>query len=100
MALPETTEEPYHGFSSWRIKGKVFVTVPDDEHLHVILDEEEIHAAVSAFPQACEVKMWGQKVGALKVSLGPVQDDVLASFITAAWRRRAPKKLIAAYDSV
>ena len=30
LTLPEATEEPYHGFSSFRVRNKVFATIPDD----------------------------------------------------------------------
>ena len=39
LSLPEATEEPHHDMSSFRVRGKIFATVPPDgEHLHVYLD--------------------------------------------------------------
>ena len=47
LALPETTEEPHHHFGSFRVRGKIFVTVPlDRQHLHVFVDEEDRELAL------------------------------------------------------
>jgi YjbR len=38
LSLPDTTEEPHFEYSSFRVRGKIFVTVPpDEEHIHVAL---------------------------------------------------------------
>jgi len=35
LSLPDTTEEPHFEYSSFRVRGKIFVTVPPDkEHIH------------------------------------------------------------------
>ena len=40
LSLPATTEEPHFDMSSFRVRGKIFATVPPDgEHLHVFVDE-------------------------------------------------------------
>ena len=31
MSLEAVTEEPHHTYSSFRVRGKIFVTVPPDE---------------------------------------------------------------------
>jgi hypothetical protein len=36
LALPEVTEEPHFHLSSFRVRGKIFATVPpDEEHIHI-----------------------------------------------------------------
>src|SRR6478672_5062537 len=38
LGLPEATEEPHFDFASFRVRGKIFVTVPPDEtHIHVFV---------------------------------------------------------------
>ena len=40
LGLPDVTEEPHHEYSSFRMRGKIFVTVPPHgEHIHVFIDE-------------------------------------------------------------
>lgn len=39
LSLPETTEEPHFEKSSFRVKGKIFATVPEGgKHLHLQVD--------------------------------------------------------------
>jgi hypothetical protein len=94
LALPHTTEEPYHGFPSFRVAGKLFANLPDDEHMHLMLGEDEIREAVSSFPDACEEKMWGKKLAAVRVSLSDIDEADLNGLLLAGWQRRAPTKVV------
>jgi hypothetical protein len=44
---PGVTEEDHHGIASFRVGGKIFATVPDVDHIRVMVDEDEIRAAVA-----------------------------------------------------
>jgi len=33
LSLPEATEQDHHGMPSFRVRGKIYATVPDDEHI-------------------------------------------------------------------
>jgi len=47
LALPHTTEEPHHNFGSFRVRGKIFVTVPPGgELLHIFLPVEQRELAL------------------------------------------------------
>ena len=38
LSLDAVTEEPHHTYSSFRVRGKIFVTIPPEEtHLHVFI---------------------------------------------------------------
>lgn len=93
LALPEAEEQDHHGFPSYRVRGKIFATEPDPEHLHVMLDEDGIWAAVRAHPRACEEKYWGSKLAAVRVTLAEVEAPTLEGWLRAAWRLRAPRSL-------
>ena len=70
LAPPEVTEEPHHAFSSFRVRGKIFVTVPPDEtHLHVFVDEDEREQAPAVGPEFLEQLLWGGEVVGLRVTL-------------------------------
>ena len=45
---------------SFRVRGKIFATVPDDTHLRVMVDEIEIRAAVAANPEAAARSSTGE----------------------------------------
>ena len=63
LALPEATEQDHHDMTSFRVRGKIFATVPDDTHLRIMVDEMEIRAAVAENPDACQELYWGQAPG-------------------------------------
>jgi hypothetical protein len=86
--------------ASFRVGGKIFATVPPDEaHLHVFVDEAEIAASVAEDPRAFEPLLWGSKVRGLRVVLACAPADRVEELLAEAWRRRAPRRLIAEYDA-
>ena len=99
LSLPGATEEPHFEMSSFRVRGKIFATVPPDgAHLHVFVDELEAGASAAENPDAFEPLRWGQRVRGLRVRLGPAPDARVRELLEESWRRKAPKRLVAAYD--
>ncbi len=97
MALPETTEEPHFEYSSFRIRGKIFVTVPPDgEHIHVFVGDDEREQALAAHPSFLEKLVWGGSVRGLRVRLSKASPKVVNHLVRSAWMRKAPKRLAAA----
>ncbi len=94
LALPEAVEAPHHGIPSFRVGKKIFATMPDDAHLHVMLERDEVDMAVAASPRACEELRWGKQVAGVRVRLGAADRRILEMLLKEAWRRRAPKRLI------
>ena len=99
LSLPGATEEPHFDSSSFRVRGKIFATVPPGgEHLHVFVDEGEIHAAVAEDPAAFEPLLWGQRLRGLRVLLAAAAQDRVAELLEEAWRRKAPARLAATWE--
>jgi len=98
LALPETTEQDHHGMVSFRIRGKIFATVPDEEHLRVMVDEDEIRAAVAANPRSCEVLYWGKRLSCVVVDLRRASKALVDELLTDAWAGKAPRALLRAYE--
>jgi hypothetical protein len=97
LSLPQVTEEPHFHLSSFRVKGKIFATVPPGEtHLHVFVDGDELELMPAAQPKAYEKLLWGKRVAGLRVTLAAAQADDVKDLVRTAWRRKAPKKLAAA----
>ncbi len=94
LSLPEATEAPHHDMSSFRVNEKIFATVPDGSHLHVMVDEDETAMAVAECPSGCEELWWGKRVSGVRVDLNHVDRGLLTELLTDAWRRRAPKALL------
>ena len=95
LSLPETTEEPHHNFSSFRVRGKIFVTVPPDEqHIHVFVGELDRERAIALFPDYIEKLMWGAKALGVRITLPQASAKVVKDLINAAWRNKAPPALL------
>jgi hypothetical protein len=99
LSLPGATEEPHFDMTSFRVNGKIFVTVPPDEtHLHVFLDEPQVAAAVAEDPAACAPLRWGQRVRGVRVNLAASPAERVQELIEESWRRKAPKRLVTGLD--
>ncbi len=97
LTLPEATEEPHFDFTSFRVKGKIFATVPpDEEHLHVFVDGPVLDVLPAAQPKAYEKLFWGKRLAGLRVTLASAKAVDVEELLRSAWRRRAPKKLASA----
>lgn len=70
LSLPETTEEPHHNFGSFRVRGKIFVTLPPGgELLHIFLPDEKRELAMVLYPEFLEPVVWGSKVLGVRAHL-------------------------------
>jgi hypothetical protein len=96
LSLPEVTEEPHHQFDSFRVRGKIFITVPpDQQHVHVFVSEEHREQALALYPEFAEKLLWGGKVVGVRVSLTQAQASAVKSLVLQAWEHKAPKALLA-----
>lgn len=86
LAFPGATERDHHGFPSFRTTRRIFATMPDDEQLRVMLDDEDIRAAVAEWPDWCEELWWGKKLSAVRVRLADCDADVVTELLEDAWR--------------
>ena len=96
LALAEVTEEPHHRYSSFRVRGRIFATVPPEgDHLHVFVADEEREIALELNPEFVEKLRWGARVVGVRVSLGKAKPKVVTKLLEQAWARKAPKSLLA-----
>lgn len=84
LALGDSVEKDHHGFPSFRTKGKIFATIPDEDHAHLMLGEERIRELAAAHPERCEEKWWGKKLTALRISLGETGERELRRWLAEA----------------
>ncbi|MDX6232895.1 MAG: hypothetical protein QOD92_2 [Acidimicrobiaceae bacterium] len=102
MSLPETTEEPHFEKSSFRVRGKIFATVPPGgKHLHVHVDPAEGRALKEEDPATFEGIGRGTKISPdwVRVNLGSADTEQIRELLEDAWRLKAPKRVLAAYDA-
>jgi hypothetical protein len=97
LSFPEATEIGHHGHPDFRVGGKIFATLgyPDASFAVVMLSPEEqsFFMKVDAAAFAPVKGAWGQK-GCTVVQLKTAKSAIVRESVEAAWRRRAPKRLL------
>ena len=92
LSLPETTEEPHFDSGSYRVAGRIFVTVPPGEtHIHVFVSEAVREQALAMYPDFAEKLHWGAKVVGLRVTLAKAPAAAVKLLVRQAWEYRASK---------
>jgi hypothetical protein len=92
LALPDALEQDHHGRTSFRVGGRIFATLWDDEHMNVMLDEGGILQAVQGHPDVCTEVLWGKRLAAVRVHLPGAQPDTLGRMLEEAWELRAHRR--------
>jgi hypothetical protein len=93
LGLPEATEQDHFGRPSFRVRGKIFATLPDGEHLNVMINPLDVDGAVNEDPAACEPLYWGKELRGVRVKLRVVSPELTRDLLQAAWRQKAPRSL-------
>ena len=104
LALPGTSEQPHFERTSFRAGTRIFVTMPPDgASVNVFVGEEEARAAAQEHPEVIQLLWWGAKLSGITVDLARADRPELAALvgelIEDAWRGKAPKRTVAAYDA-
>lgn len=93
LSNPEAYEADHHGFPSFRVTTKIFATLPDDEHLHVMVGGDEIRALAGDQPAVYKEFWWGKRLACVRVNLDRADPAEVAELLTDAWSRKAPRRL-------
>ncbi len=94
LSLPEVTEEPHHHYGSFRVRGKIFVTVPpDQEHIHLFLSEQQREHALAMHPSFTEKLFGVGKAVGVRVSLAQAEPHAVKPLVRSVWEHKAPKAL-------
>ena len=94
LSLPEVTEAPHFDYASFRVRGKIFLTVPPgDEFLHVFVSEALREPALAMYPEFLEKLTWGKRVVGLRVTLGQATPGGVKGLVSQAWEAKAPASL-------
>jgi len=89
LSLEAVTEEPHHHYSSFRVRGKIFVTItPDEDLIHVFVGEEDRQQALALYPGFIEKLHWGTKAVGLRVALEAAPPAVVRSLVARAYETR------------
>jgi hypothetical protein len=100
MSLPEVAEQPHFESASFRVRGKIFVSLPPGGcQLHAFVSDDETHAFVAEDPASFEELWWGKTMWGVRVNLAHAKPVDVEELIESAWRRKAPKRVVAAFDA-
>ncbi|HEY4825948.1 MAG TPA: MmcQ/YjbR family DNA-binding protein [Solirubrobacteraceae bacterium] len=89
LSLPHAEEQDHHGKPSFRVAGRIFATLWDEDHMNVMLDEPGILTAVQADPEVCAEVHWGKRLAAVRVTLSATDGDLLADLLADAHENKA-----------
>jgi hypothetical protein len=89
---PGVTEEPHFDRTSFRVRGKIFITARlSESHVHVFVPEEARELALALYPDFLSKLFWGSKVVGLRIELPGARVSVVKDLVEAAWRSKAPR---------
>jgi hypothetical protein len=93
LALPEVDEYEHGGLPSFRVRGRRFASMLDDEGVNLALGQEGIRAAIAQWPQFCREEHHGRLLVATRLRFAGAPRDVVEELVTDAWASKAPKRL-------
>ena len=99
LAFPGVEERSHFDTADFRVRGKIFATLPDAERLVVRIDPADQAALLSGFPTtfSAAAGAWGMR-GWTNVRLRLVDPDMLHDLLIESWRRLAGKRAVEAFD--
>lgn len=85
-SLADVSEQPHHNYGSFRVKGKIFVTVPPgEEFIHIFIPDEQRDEVLELYSSFAEKLLWGSKVVGVRVQLAPADAAVVKRLVKDAW---------------
>jgi hypothetical protein len=94
LALPEAEEVPHFDRTSFRVRGKIFLTAkPIEPFVHIFVGEEHREPVLAIHSTWAEKLTWGGKVVGLRIALGKASPPAVKTLIAAAWSTKAPMSL-------
>jgi hypothetical protein len=99
-SLPEVEAGTSYGTPSWRVRGKFFARLRDDNTVLVAkVDKGEKELLMQAEPEIFFQTPHYEGYGYVLVRLAAIEEDELAEVVEDAWRLAAPKRLVKERDA-
>src|SRR3954471_23363593 len=89
LSLPETTEQPHFEAASFRVRGRIFATVPPGgKQLRIFVEQHEAEALLAEDATTFEPVIWGKRAvpGAVCVNLRTASPSQVRELLQEAWR--------------
>ena len=100
LALPEAAESAHFGKADFRVRNRIFASLPEASRGVVKLtpDEQEMLAGAEPGIFSAVTGGWGRK-GWTSVDLAAIDAPTLEGALRLAWRNAAPKSLVKRMDA-
>ncbi len=101
LSLPETNEKLSYGMPGFRVRTKGFARLHEEPGVLMLwcADLSEKEALIASDPETFFTTPHYDGFSSVLVRLELVDQDELLDLLTAAWRSRAPKRLVDAFDA-
>ncbi len=99
LSLPDTTEKTAWSMPTFRVAGKMFATLPEDEtSIAVRCPKEERDELALAEPEKFWIADHEAQFAWVRVRLAALEgEDELRDILADSWRQAAPPRLLEAY---
>ncbi|WFU09900.1 MmcQ/YjbR family DNA-binding protein [Rhizobium sp. CB3090] len=93
-SLPETVESSHFGNRDFRVRGKIYLTLPGPEFCVVKLTPDQQQMVLATIPQhiLAVPGAWGLK-GWTRLFHHMLDDDIIYGLVRQGWRNVAPKSM-------
>ena len=100
LSLPETCEVETWGRLTFRVCGRIFALFSvDGLRASVKATPEEQAVLVGTQPDVFAVAPYVGRFGWVEVTVSAADAGQVCDLVTEAWRRTAPRRLVAAFDA-
>jgi hypothetical protein len=96
--LPDVTVDRWYGTPALKVAGKGFARLRDDGALVVMIDILEREALMQSDAETFYITPHYLEYPAMLINLERVDRDELRELLIDSWRRKAPKRLLTAFD--
>ena len=99
LSLPEATEGAHFGIRDFRVRGKIFMTLPGPDFCVLKLTPDQQQLAMATLPQHIEPVPggWGLK-GSTRLLHHSADAQAVRTLVRRAWRNVAPKSITLTED--
>lgn len=94
LGLPETMQSSQFQTRDFRVRGKIFMTLPGGDYCVLQLTPEQQQMAIATVPEVTAVVQggWGER-GSTRLYHAMAGDTTVRDLVRQAWQNAAPKSL-------